>query len=163
MDARNKQYASSCSQLITFAISTLCEQFCLHANLRGTFWDPRFRAFVTIWCKCASCFWVIVHHHHQQQQNRHISAIVFLRNICQTFIFLRELRDPVSTSLDFTTVFFYRAGLSNLRPTPQFGKLGSPTDRVSQLYAQAPGSLFVDFYDSQDYGGSILTRLHAPP
>jgi hypothetical protein len=26
--------------------------------------------------------------------------------------------------------------------------------------AQAPGSLFVAFYDSQGYGGGILTRLH---
>jgi hypothetical protein len=36
----------------------------------------------------------------------------------------------------------------------------SPSDRVAQLYPQAPGSLFVAFCDSQGYGGSILTRLH---
>jgi hypothetical protein len=34
------------------------------------------------------------------------------------------------------------------------------SDRVAQLYPQAPGSLFVAFYDSQDYGGGILTHLH---
>jgi hypothetical protein len=36
----------------------------------------------------------------------------------------------------------------------------SPSDRVAQIYPQAPGSLFVAFYDSQGYGGGILTRLH---
>jgi hypothetical protein len=35
-----------------------------------------------------------------------------------------------------------------------------PSDRVAQLYPQAPGSLFVASYDSQGYGGRILTRLH---
>jgi hypothetical protein len=35
----------------------------------------------------------------------------------------------------------------------------SPTDRVSQVYPQTPGSLFVT-YDSQGYGESILTYLH---
>jgi hypothetical protein len=36
----------------------------------------------------------------------------------------------------------------------------SPTDRVAQLYSQALRSLIVAFYDSQGYGGGILTRLH---
>jgi hypothetical protein len=36
----------------------------------------------------------------------------------------------------------------------------SPSDRVAQLYPQARGSLFVAFYDSQGYGGGILTHLH---
>jgi hypothetical protein len=31
---------------------------------------------------------------------------------------------------------------------------------VAQLYLQAPGSLFVTFYDSQGYGTGILTSLH---
>jgi hypothetical protein len=35
----------------------------------------------------------------------------------------------------------------------------SPSDRVTKLYPQAPGSFFVAFYESQDYGGVILTRL----
>jgi hypothetical protein len=35
----------------------------------------------------------------------------------------------------------------------------SPTDSVAHLYAHAPG-LFFAFYDSQGYGGGILTRLH---
>jgi hypothetical protein len=32
--------------------------------------------------------------------------------------------------------------------------------RVAQLYPQAPGSLWIAFYDSQGCGGDILTRLH---
>jgi hypothetical protein len=36
----------------------------------------------------------------------------------------------------------------------------SPSNGVAQLYIQAPGSLFFAFYDSQGYGGGILTRLH---
>jgi hypothetical protein len=36
----------------------------------------------------------------------------------------------------------------------------SPSDTVAQLCPQALGSLFVPFYDSQGYGGGILTRLH---
>jgi hypothetical protein len=31
---------------------------------------------------------------------------------------------------------------------------------MAQLYPQAPGSIFVAFYDSQGYGGGILTCLH---
>jgi hypothetical protein len=37
----------------------------------------------------------------------------------------------------------------------------SPSDRVAQLYPQTPGSLLVALYDSQGYGGGILTHLHA--
>jgi hypothetical protein len=36
----------------------------------------------------------------------------------------------------------------------------SPRNRVAQLYSRALGSLFVASYDSQGYGGGILTRLH---
>jgi hypothetical protein len=36
----------------------------------------------------------------------------------------------------------------------------SHRSRVSQLYPQALGSLFVASYDSQGYGRGILTRLH---
>jgi hypothetical protein len=35
------------------------------------------------------------------------------------------------------------------------------SDRVTQLYPQALGSLFVTFYDSQDYCRRILSRFHA--
>jgi hypothetical protein len=35
----------------------------------------------------------------------------------------------------------------------------SPKNRVTQLYPQALGSLFVSSYDSQGYGGGIRTRL----
>jgi hypothetical protein len=36
----------------------------------------------------------------------------------------------------------------------------SPRNRVAQLYPRALDSLFVASYDSQGYGGGILTRLH---
>jgi hypothetical protein len=36
----------------------------------------------------------------------------------------------------------------------------APGDRVAHLYPQAPASFFVAFYDSQGYGGGILTHLH---
>jgi hypothetical protein len=36
----------------------------------------------------------------------------------------------------------------------------SPSDRVAQLYSQAPGSVFVTFYDLQGYSGDILIHLH---
>jgi hypothetical protein len=34
---------------------------------------------------------------------------------------------------------------------------------VAQLYPQTLGSLFVASYDSQGYGGGILTSLHTGP
>jgi hypothetical protein len=36
----------------------------------------------------------------------------------------------------------------------------SPKNRVSELYPQALGSLFVASYDSQGYGGGIRNRIH---
>jgi hypothetical protein len=36
----------------------------------------------------------------------------------------------------------------------------SPRNSVAQLYPRALGSLFVASYDSQGYGGGIITRLH---
>jgi hypothetical protein len=36
-----------------------------------------------------------------------------------------------------------------------------PRNRVAQLYSRALGFLFIASYDSQGYGGSILTRLHS--
>jgi hypothetical protein len=42
----------------------------------------------------------------------------------------------------------------------QFPVFISPSDRVAQLYPPALSSLFVLSYDSQGYGGGILTRLH---
>jgi hypothetical protein len=35
-----------------------------------------------------------------------------------------------------------------------------PSDKVAQLYPQAPGPLFVAFYDWKGWHGNILTRLH---
>jgi hypothetical protein len=72
--------------------------------------------------------------------------------------------NPVFSSLYFAKIFFYRVRLSALHPTPnledQVPVFMSLSDRVPQLYLQAPGSLFVSFHESQGYGGSILTHLH---
>jgi hypothetical protein len=55
--------------------------------------------------------------------------------------------------------------LSQIRDSPnleaQVPVFISPWNRVAQLYPRALGSLFVASYDSQVYGGSIRTRLHA--
>jgi hypothetical protein len=52
---------------------------------------------------------------------------------------------------------------SALRPNPnledQVSVFMSASDRVAKLHPLAPGFLFVAFYDSQGYGGGILTRL----
>jgi hypothetical protein len=42
----------------------------------------------------------------------------------------------------------------------QVSKSIFPRNRVAQLYPRALGSLLVASYDSQGYGGSILTSLH---
>jgi hypothetical protein len=48
--------------------------------------------------------------------------------------------------------------------SPQHGEpclcIYSPSERVAQLYPQAPGSLFIAFCDSQGYCRIIVTRLH---
>jgi hypothetical protein len=36
----------------------------------------------------------------------------------------------------------------------------SHSERMAQLYPQAPASLSVSFYDSLSYGGGILTCIH---
>jgi hypothetical protein len=36
----------------------------------------------------------------------------------------------------------------------------SPSDRVAKLCPQAPGSLFIAFYNLQGYSGGILTGLY---
>lgn len=35
-----------------------------------------------------------------------------------------------------------------------------PSDSMTQLFSQALGSIFVPFYDWQDYGGGIINRFH---
>jgi hypothetical protein len=42
----------------------------------------------------------------------------------------------------------------------QVPTLIAPRNRVAKLYPRALGSLYVASYDSQGYGGGILTRLH---
>jgi hypothetical protein len=60
--------------------------------------------------------------------------------------------------------FFLQSKVVSLASNPhlenQVPVFISPSDRVAKLYPQVPVSLFVAFYDSQGYGGGILTRLH---
>jgi hypothetical protein len=67
--------------------------------------------------------------------------------------------------LDFAAIFFFiQSMIVSLASNPQPEGPGIciiiPSDTVAQLYPQAPVSLFAAFYDSQGYGGGILTRLH---
>jgi hypothetical protein len=61
-------------------------------------------------------------------------------------------------------IFFIQQGRQRcIRPPnleDQVPVFMSPSDRVAQLCPQAPGSLFVASYDTQGYGGGILSRLH---
>jgi hypothetical protein len=75
-----------------------------------------------------------------------------------------ELEHPVFTSLDFATIIlFLQSKVVSLASNPQHGGpdlyVYVPSDRMALLYSQAPGSIFVA-YDSQGYGGGIVTRLH---
>jgi hypothetical protein len=61
----------------------------------------------------------------------------------------RELDLRVFTSLDFVKIIFYRTRSSANLEGWVFVFI-SPSGREAQLCRQAPGSLFVAFYDSQD-------------
>jgi hypothetical protein len=66
--------------------------------------------------------------------------------------------------MDFATVFFLQSKVVSLAFNAQPGGSGLylyvPQWQGAQLYPQASGSLYVAFYDSQGYGGCILTCLH---
>jgi hypothetical protein len=77
---------------------------------------------------------------------------------------VKVLPDCIRFSLDFASVIFLQSKDVSLASDPNVGDQVSVymfrSARVAQLYPQALGSLFVAFYDSQGYGGDILTRLH---
>jgi hypothetical protein len=66
--------------------------------------------------------------------------------------------------MDFATIFFTENDPQlHLQPPnieDQVPVFMSTSDRVTLLYPQALGSLFVAFCDSQGYDGGILTCLH---
>jgi hypothetical protein len=68
---------------------------------------------------------------------------------------MSELDHPVFTSLDFITIIILQNKVISLASNPQPRRVG-----VCIYVLQVPGSLFVAFYDSQGYSGSILTHLH---
>jgi hypothetical protein len=95
-------------------------------------------------------------YHHHQRQKRPFSAIAFLRRFCQIASGFRIFGFCNNN-------FLHKARSSALRPTPNLEKqvpvLMSPSDRVAS-YTPGTGSFTVVFYDSQDYGGGIITGLH---
>jgi hypothetical protein len=103
-------------------------------------------------------FWFYHHHHHHHQwQNSPFWAIAFLTWFCQIAFGFHVFGFR-------NNILFYRARSSALRATSKLEDLVpvfmSHNDRVAQFYTQTPRSLFVAFYDSQGYGGAILTRPH---
>jgi hypothetical protein len=62
------------------------------------------------------------------------------------------------------TIILLQSKVVSLVSKPQPGGPGLhiyvPLWQGAQLYPQAPGSLFIAFYNSQGYGGGILTSLH---
>jgi hypothetical protein len=94
-------------------------------------------------------------------KNINFWATAFLRRFCQTCL----LRPSGFQFFGFrNNIFFYRARSLLLYATPnledQVPVLMSHSYRMAQLYSQALGSLYIAIYDSQGYGGGILTRLH---
>jgi hypothetical protein len=64
-------------------------------------------------------------------------------------------RSPAELTAIFYCLICYSPNLEGQVPI-----FISPRNRVVQLYPRALGSLFVASYDSQSYGGGILTHLH---
>jgi hypothetical protein len=66
--------------------------------------------------------------------------------------------------LDFATPILLQSNIVSPAFNPyledQVSVFMSSSDSVAQLYPQAPGSFFIAFYDSQGFGGDILTGLH---
>jgi hypothetical protein len=83
--------------------------------------------------------------------------IAFLKRFCQ-------ISHRVFTSLNFATKNFLQSKVVGLASNPQSGApcpcVPPVTECPSYVYPQAPGSLFTALYDSQGYGGGILTTLH---
>jgi hypothetical protein len=75
-------------------------------------------------------------------------------------MFFQQLDHPVLISLDFAKIVLSHSKVLSLASYTQLAILSSlsagsrlsiyvVSDRVAQLYPQAPGSFFVTFYDSQ--------------
>jgi hypothetical protein len=152
---------------VAFLTSAALSQFPVQEALPNI-WRAQTRSSKTVqsWRlrkRCISGTWVqtyiqivITYHHHWQ--NSPFRATAFLRRFCQIWYDFHFFAFRNNNS-------FYRARSSSvLRPTPdledQVPVFMCPSDTVAQLHPQAPGSLFVAFYDSQGCGGGILTRLH---
>jgi hypothetical protein len=75
--------------------------------------------------------------------------------------FMSHRPDSIQFSLLWISQqYFLQSRVVSLAPN-QISVFVSPSDRLAQLYPQAPGFLFVAFYESHGYGGGSLTGLHA--
>jgi hypothetical protein len=97
-----------------------------------------------------------------------IGKPTLLRRFCQVCLLpamCRKSDHPVFTCLDFVTIFFLQSKVVSLASNPQPGGPGLciyvPQLQGGPVIPQASGSLFIAFYDSQGYGGGILTSLHS--
>jgi hypothetical protein len=104
---------------------------------------------------------------------RPMTRFVLLSGICSLHVVGRPpWREDGSVILSYNLILLPGPSPSELMTTPcclvwdfpnlegQVPVFISPRNRVAQLYPRALGSLFVASYDSQDYGGGILTRLN---
>jgi hypothetical protein len=103
-------------------------------------------------------FQVIITLYFIHWQNGRFWATAFFTRFFQVCLFHCESDTLVLTFLDFVTIIFYRISSSALCSTPN-PLCMSPSDTVAQLHPQAPGSLFVSFYNLQGYSGGTLTRF----
>jgi hypothetical protein len=87
---------------------------------------------------------------------REEGSVIYLYNC---FWALPEQSFSGRSPAELTTIF-YRHIQDSLNLEGQVPVFISPRNRVAQLYPRALGSIFVASYDSQGYGGGILTRLH---
>jgi hypothetical protein len=105
---------------------------------------------------CSSFFW-------QLRRSAFNASSLTRKRICNLlyncFWALPE-QSHLSRSPTEVTAIFYCLLWDSLNLEGQVPVFISPRNRVVQLYPRALGSLSVASYDSQGYGGSILTRLH---
>jgi hypothetical protein len=98
-----------------------------------------------------------LNHHHHHWQNSSFAAIAFLRRFCLI---------ASGFHFGFWNDNFLQSKVASLASNPKPQGSGPffmfPSDREAQLHPREVCSLFITFYDSQGYGGSILTCLQTP-
>jgi hypothetical protein len=108
--------------------------------------------------------YIFYHHDHRQQHRQNIALFGSYPSLEDSVRFAYYISPSYSHFFEFRkSNSFYRARSSALRSAPnledQFSVFMSPSDRVAQLYPQAPSPNFVSIFDLHGYG--ILTRFQA--